>query len=85
MREGDWKLLEFHRDGRRELFNLSQDVGEKMNLVEARPEIARRLAGKLAAWRRRVGAVMPAKNPKAVAGWPGFGLTGEEAPVAPQR
>jgi arylsulfatase A-like enzyme len=81
IREGDWKLIEFLKDGRRELFNLRNDIGEKANLVESRPDIARRLAGALDAWRKKAGAIMPAKNSNADPNWPGFQLTGDEKPT----
>ncbi len=81
IREGDWKLIEFHADGRRELFNVREDEGEKINLVEKRADVARRLAGKLAAWRNESGAIMPQKNPAADPNWPGLQLTGGEKPT----
>ena len=33
IRKGDWKYLHFYEDGRRELFNLKDDIGETKNLV----------------------------------------------------
>jgi arylsulfatase A-like enzyme len=63
VRAGDFKLVEFYEDGRRELFNLREDPGETRNLIEERPEKARELAGKLDARRREVGARMPRPNP----------------------
>jgi arylsulfatase A-like enzyme len=81
IREGEWKLIEFHSDGRRELFNLRDDVSETRNLAEKRPEIVRRLAVRLNEWRRKSGAIMPQNNPKADPAWPGWGLTGEEKPT----
>jgi arylsulfatase A-like enzyme len=85
IREGDWKLIEFHQDGRRELFNLREDVSETRNLVEKEPAVARRLMAKLQEWRRKSGAIMPQKNPNAGPAWPGWGLTGEEKPTPPVR
>ena len=85
VREGDWKLIEFYADGRRELFNLREDPGEKLNLAARRPEIARKLAAGLAAWRKETGAALPWKNPQADPNWPGFQLTGEEKPTPPAR
>lgn len=85
IRDGDWKLIEFHKDGRRELFNLKDDEGEKVNLVESRPDIARKLGGELDAWIKTTGAIMPAKNPDADPGWPGFQLTGDERPTPPTK
>lgn len=81
IREGDWKLIEFHADGRRELFNLRDDPGERTNLVVRRADVARRLWTKLDRWRRDTGAVMPHKNPNADPSWPGWSLTGEEPPT----
>jgi arylsulfatase A-like enzyme len=83
IREGDWKLIEFLCDGRRELYNLREDISETRNQVERQPSIGRRLAAKLGAWRRKSGATMPGKNPNANPAWPGFGLFGEEPPTAP--
>jgi arylsulfatase A len=85
IREGDWKLIEFHADGRRELFNLREDEGETANLAARRPEVVRRLAAKLEAWRAATGAVSPRKNPDADPNWPGFGLSGAERPTVPAR
>jgi arylsulfatase A-like enzyme len=83
IREGDWKLIEFHADGRRELFNLKDDESEKVNLIRKRPDIARKLQAKLDAWRKSVGAIMPKKNPNADPHWPGFQLSGDEKPTPP--
>lgn len=83
IREGDWKLIEFHADGRRALFNLREDIGEKVNLVARHPDITNRLAAKLEAWLKDCGAVMPWRNPGADPDWPGFQLTGDEKPTPP--
>lgn len=85
VRDGDWKLIEFHADGRRELFNLREDQGEARNLASRRPDVTRRLASLLDDWRKQTGAVMPARNPKADPAWPGWGLTGAEKPTPPDR
>ncbi len=52
VRAGDWKLIEFHDNGTRELYNLREDPGETRNRAEAFPEIADRLARQLADWRK---------------------------------
>jgi arylsulfatase A-like enzyme len=62
IRDGDWKLLEFFEDGRLELYNLREDIGEKKNLAGEMKERAADLHGKLVAWRSRIGAPMPSKN-----------------------
>jgi arylsulfatase A-like enzyme len=59
VRDGDWKLIEWYEDGRRELFNLRDDISETRDRSAELPEKTRALAASLAAWRRQVGAVMP--------------------------
>jgi len=59
---GDWKLMEFFEDGRLELYNLKDDIGEAKNLAAANPEKARELHAKMMAWRAAIKAPMPAKN-----------------------
>lgn len=68
IRSGDYKLIEFFEDGRMELYNLSNDIGEKNNLLEQKPELAKELANKLHAWQKEVGARFPTKNPNATSG-----------------
>lgn len=63
VRHGNWKLIEYYEDGRRELFDLSKDLSESRNLVSQNADVAKELAGKLAKWRDDVGAKMPAPNP----------------------
>ncbi len=63
VRDGDWKLIEWYEDGRLELFNLRDDIGEANDLAAAMPEKARELHKMLADWRRTVGAQMPTPNP----------------------
>ena len=60
--EGDWKLMEFLEDGRLELYNLREDLGERVNLASAQPERARALHARLLAWRREVNAPLPTPN-----------------------
>jgi len=42
LRQGPWKLI-FHKDGRRELFNLQIDLSEKTEVGAANPEITQKL------------------------------------------
>jgi hypothetical protein len=62
IQSGDWKLLEFLEDGRLELYNLSDDIGESNNLAKTMPEKTRELHDRLIAWRQDVKAPMPTKN-----------------------
>lgn len=59
---GDWKLMEYFEDGRLELYNLKDDIGESKNLAEENPEKAKELHAKMLAWREAIQAPMPAKN-----------------------
>jgi len=65
IRAGDWKLIEFFEDGRLELYNLKEDIGEKNNLAASMPEKTAQLHKMLKAWRDEVGARYPAKNQNA--------------------
>jgi len=59
---GDWKLMEFLEDGRLELYNLRDDIGESKNLAKEMPDKAKELHTKLVAWRKEVNAPMPQPN-----------------------
>ena len=59
---GDWKLMEFLEDGRLELYDLGNDIGEMKNLAKQMPEKAQELHARLVAWRAEVKAPMPTKN-----------------------
>jgi arylsulfatase A-like enzyme len=63
VRSGNYKLIEFYENDRRELFDVVADVGENKNLAVEKPEVVKQLTEKLAAWRKDVGAKMPTPNP----------------------
>jgi arylsulfatase A-like enzyme len=67
VRAGNFKLIESFEDGRAELYNLIEDIGENNNLVHSLPEKAAELREKLAAWRNEVNAPMPQSRSAAVA------------------
>ena len=52
----------FFEDGKLELYDLKNDVGETKNLAATMPAKAKELHDKLLAWRKDVGAKMPTKN-----------------------
>ena len=64
MRDGDWKLIEWFEDGSLELFDLSDDPGERKNLAAEKQEKAQELRAKLIAWREETHALMPTPNPE---------------------
>jgi arylsulfatase A-like enzyme len=63
VRAGEYKLVEYYENNRRELFNVKKDIGESRNLADDLPEVVERLAAQLDAWRKDVGALMPTANP----------------------
>jgi hypothetical protein len=83
VRKGDYKLIEFYEDGRLELFNLKDDVGERRNPTRKEPRKAAELHAMLKRWRESVKAIMPAMNPNYDAAKADQGLTGVE-PKTPE-
>jgi len=63
VRMGSYKLLEFYDDGSLELYDLSRDIGEAMNLVGTMLDRAAAMHSLLKTWRTEVGARMPTPNP----------------------
>jgi arylsulfatase A-like enzyme len=61
VRAGDWKLVEFFEDGRLELYNLRDDIGEQHDLTDE-PAKTAELRDKLHAWRQSLNAPMPTAN-----------------------
>ena len=64
IRAGDWKLLEYFEDERRELFNLRDDPTESRDLAKSQPAKVVELSKQLTAWWSDVGAKMPSPNPQ---------------------
>ena len=65
VRNGDWKLLEFFEDGRLELYNLKDDIGEKNNLAGTFPDKVNELHREMLDWRKSINAPVPAeRNPE---------------------
>ena len=51
--------MEFFEDGRLELYNLREDVGETNDRAADMPELTRELHAQLKAWQEAIGAPMP--------------------------
>jgi arylsulfatase A len=62
VRDGNWKLIEFHEDSRVELYDLAADIGEQRDLAAAMPAKAKQLRAKLGSWLHDVRAQMPLPN-----------------------
>lgn len=63
IRDGDWKLIEFYEFGEVELYDLSNDPGERHELGQANPVKRDQLREKLHRWQEHMGAQMPEPNP----------------------
>jgi arylsulfatase A-like enzyme len=85
VRKDDWQLIEFYEDGRLELFNLRDDIGERHNLALKEPGKAAELHELLKTWRKRVNATMPSPNPNYDPAKADQGLTGAEPRTEPVR
>lgn len=65
IRKGDWKLHYYFEDDGIELYNLSEDIGERNNLAETNPLKAEELLNLLKKWWRETNAPIPkTKNPE---------------------
>ena len=62
--QGDWKLIHYYEDGRDELYNISEDVGEQNDLAAKHPDRVKTMGRQLLAWLKETGAKMPTPNPK---------------------
>lgn len=62
IRRGDWKLLSYYEDGRKELYDLSQDASESTNLADQYPELSLELFSELEHWLKTVDAQKPEVN-----------------------
>jgi len=62
IRSGDLRLVHFYEDGRDELYDLANDVGETKDLAPSQPERAKALRTRLDAWLKSVDAQFPTPN-----------------------
>lgn len=60
---GDYKLIKFYETNKLHLFDLSEDMGEKNDLVDKKPEVVAKLHDRLNAYLESVDAQMPQLNP----------------------
>ncbi len=63
IRNGDWKLIKRYEGRMFELFNLQEDLSEKNDLSEKRPEKVKELDTELSAWLKDTQAKLPRENP----------------------
>jgi arylsulfatase A-like enzyme len=68
IRDGRWKLVQWHDEDVEELYDLEADPGESEDLAEKHPDVAARMRDKLTRWRRNVGAKAATPNPRHISG-----------------
>ncbi|MCP9611959.1 sulfatase [Coprobacter tertius] len=59
VRKGDWKLIYYYDTGKKELFDIKEDIGEKNDLSLQHPDIVKRLSKDLGRYLRKVGGQRP--------------------------
>lgn len=62
IRRGSWKLIKRYEGKTFELFNLNEDLAEKVDLSETNPGKVKELDTQLTAWLQRTGAKMPKRK-----------------------
>src|SRR5690606_5139102 len=63
-REGPWKLIHYHEDGRNELYRLDQDLGEQHDLAAAEPNRVAIMKRDLDQYLSSVSAKFPQPDPR---------------------
>ncbi|ULB35115.1 MULTISPECIES: sulfatase [Proteiniphilum] len=59
VRRGDWKLIYYYETGKKELFNITNDIGETANRAEQNPRLVKKLSKELGKFLRGADAQRP--------------------------
>lgn len=59
IRDGDWKLIYYYENGKKELFNITEDIGEINNLSKKHPKLVKDLSTHLGKYLRNINAQRP--------------------------
>lgn len=59
VRKEDWKLIYYYESGKKELFNICNDIGEKSDVSAQHPKVVKQLSKDLGAYLRKVGGQRP--------------------------
>lgn len=71
IRHGDWKLIYYYKTGKKELFNIKNDIGEQRNVADEYPELVKKLSRELGRFLRSSDAQRPVyKATGKVVPWP---------------
>ncbi len=63
IRLGNWKLIKYFEDGKNELYDLKNDIGEKFDVLSSYPKIAAKLNKTLEEWLISTNAKIPDVDP----------------------
>ncbi|MBA22517.1 MAG: sulfatase [Flavobacteriales bacterium] len=63
IRKGYWKLIHYFEDGKNELYQLGEDMGESTNVFDQNTELGIALKNELEQWLETTGAKIPEKDP----------------------
>jgi arylsulfatase A-like enzyme len=64
IRRGRWKLIHYYEDGREELYDLAEDIGETTDLAAENPDKVEQLGTELRNYLTEVGAKYPSPDPE---------------------
>ena len=71
IRKGDFKLVYYYETGKRELFNVTDDIGEARDLASSNPQLVKKLSKELSNRLRKMKAQRPSfKTTGEVCPWP---------------
>lgn len=70
IRKDDWKLIYYYETGRKELFNIREDIGEKWDLSAEEPERVEKLSEELSDYLRKVRGQRPIFKETGKIPWP---------------
>lgn len=59
IRKGDWKLIYDYKTGKKELYNIPEDISEKHDMAASKPQLVKSLSAELGSYLRRVNAQRP--------------------------
>jgi arylsulfatase A-like enzyme len=62
--QGDWKLIHYHEDGREELYDLGNDIGEQNDLAKKHPQKVKEMRAQLNQWLKETKAKFPIPDPQ---------------------
>ena len=62
--DGEWKLIHYWEDGRRELYNIKDDIAEVTNIADKHADKMASLGDQLDAWLAETGARIPTPDPE---------------------